>query len=125
MFTPAVEVNSNVDYFSVLKCDSDIWMVFKCISCGVNEHDSLQISGNQYQIQWQDFYSLFTELFDLDISEIFLYFPLHKDLQIYSDVDVTMFRRELTDKVPTSVRSDKRLSDVWKMTWFGCNHHNT
>jgi hypothetical protein len=82
-------VQSLIHYFDVPKAD-DIRLVYNGRSCGLNQatwapNFWLPSARSALRVLHYNYFSV-----DLDLGEMFLNFPLHRDLQPYSGVDVTL-----------------------------------
>ena len=57
---------------------------------------------------------------DVDIGEMFLNFPLHRILQLYSGMDLTPFQEWLIRDFPEEMKRlpGKRVAAFWNRTWF-------
>ena len=111
-FAHEAQVKSYIDIFGVAKGVDDIRMVLNGASCGIN--DALFASNF-----WLPMSNTMTRLLsfgyravDVDLGEMFLNFPLDLLLQHYSDVDLSMFRNELSYEVPSSLKHNKRISAI-------------
>ena len=119
-FWPSSNVKSFVDYFQVLKGESDIRMVLNGTSCGLN---SAGFAPNF----WLPYSTTMTRLLhyeyryiDMDIRECFLNYGIYKDLIPYLGVDLTYFRENIRNEFPDMpFLKDKKISAVWTRTWFG------
>ena len=116
---PASNVKSYIDIFGVPKGPDDIRMVLNGASCGINE----SLFSSNF---WLPMSNTMTRLLsfgyravDVDLGEMFLNFPLDHVLQGYSGIDLSMFRKELSHQIPTTLEKDNRLSAIWTRSWFG------
>jgi hypothetical protein len=105
-------VNSLIQFFDVPKA-KDIGLVYNGRSCGLNKMTwapNFWLPTLCTALRFLDFnyYSA-----DLDLGEMFLNFPLHRDLQSYSGVDVTPFKTELN----LDTRGSCWLH--WSQAWMG------
>ena len=117
--TPVHQIKNFIDYFPVPKGPTDIRLVFNGTSCGVNgalfaSNFWLPMSGTMTRLL-----SFGYRVVDMDIGEMFLNFPLHKTLQPYSGVDLSLFKAELKHLVPTKQRHGSKLGATWTRLWFG------
>ena len=114
------KLKSCIDYFAVDKAGSDIRVVFNGTSCGLNEAvwapnfwlptaDSMSRSiGYNYKFV------------DIDLGEMFLNFPLHPSLQLYSGVDLSPFGKQLQEELPDLKWPDnKKFYAKWTRDWMG------
>ena len=60
---------------------------------------------------------------DIDISEMFPNFPLHKVSQVYLGVDLSPFKERMCKKFSDleNLSTESQLRGHWKRLWFGGN----
>ena len=118
--TKWVKVKNFIDYFGVVKAETDIRVVFNGTSCGPNDavwapNFWLPTSKSMTRILGYNFKTV-----DLDLGEMFLNFPLHPSLQVFSGVDLTTFKKDLEVHLPEIEWEDpNRRGDVWMRDWMG------
>ena len=56
---------------------------------------------------------------DSDLGEMFLNFPLDKDIQLSSGIDLTPYKKDLEISHPELKGESNRLIAVWNRTWMG------
>ena len=56
---------------------------------------------------------------DSDLGEMFLKFPLDKDIQLSPGIDLTPYKEDLEVCHPELKGESNRLIVVWNMTWMG------
>jgi hypothetical protein len=105
-------IQSFIDYFDVPKADY-IRLVYNGTSCGLNAslwapNFWLPTAKTALRSLDFDFYSV-----DMDMGDMFLNFPLHRDLQSFSGIDLTPLKESL------GVNSSGPLHVHWTRCWMG------
>jgi len=114
------KINNLIDYFAVPKAD-DIRMVQNGSSCGLNKaiwasNFWLPNASSMTRVLGYNYKAV-----DLDLGEMFLNFPLDKKLVSYSGMDLSPYKKDLLDFLPTSPSSHKssHLYAVNGRNWMG------
>jgi hypothetical protein len=105
-------VKSLIQFFTVPKAD-DIRLVYNGRSCGLNQctwAPNFWLPTTKTAIRLLDFNY---NSVDLDLGEMFLNFPLHRNLQVYSGVDITPYKRDL------HIHTGGPYWLHWTRTWMG------
>jgi len=113
-------LKSCIDYFAVDKAGSDIRVVFNGTSCGLNE----AVWAPNFWLPTADTMSRSIgynyKFVDIDLGEMFLNFPLHPSLQLYSGVDLSPFGKQLQKELPDLKWPDKKkFYAKWTRDWMG------
>lgn len=105
-------VKSWTEFFDVPKGE-DIRLVYNGTSCGLNQalwSPSFWLPFPKSACSLLS-YNYFSG--DIDLGEMFLNFPLHKQLQEYSGIDLTVHQKEL--ELPSDATTNYR----WTRNWMG------
>ena len=113
------KINNLIDFFAVPKAE-DIRMVQNGSSCGLNK----AVWASNF---WLPNASSMTRVLgfnykavDLDLGEMFLNFPLHKELVSYSGMDLSPYKRDLTEFIKsTKFENSNNLYVVNGRNWMG------
>jgi hypothetical protein len=105
-------IRSFIDYFDVPKAD-DIRLVYNGTSCGLNAalwapNFWLPTAKTALRSLDFNFYSV-----DMDLGDMFLNFPLHRELQSYSGIDLTPLKR------PLGITTPGPFHVHWTRCWMG------
>jgi hypothetical protein len=105
-------IQSFIDYFDVPKAD-DILLVYNGSSCGLNKSlwaPNFWLPTARTALRSLDFnfYSV-----DMDLSDMFLNFPLHHTLQSYSGIDLTPLKQ------PLGISTPGPFHVHWTRCWMG------
>ena len=119
--TPKENVKNLIDYFGVAKGESDIRVVFNGTSCGLNDQvwaPNFWLPTAKSMIRSTSYNYKFV---DIDLGEMFLNFPLNKQLIPYSGVDLTPFKdRLIEDKILSEkYKLNNFLYATWQRDWMG------
>ena len=120
---PSSIIENFIDYFAVPKGEDDVRIVFNGSSCGLNAQlwaPSFWLPTSVSMLRASYFNSKYV---DLDLGEMFLNFPIHHSLKLYSGVDLSPIKFELTKSYPEIARelpqNCTRPSAIWTRTWMG------
>jgi len=114
------KINNLIDYFAVPKAE-DIRMVQNGSSCGLNKavwasNFWLPNASSMTRVLGYNYKAV-----DLDLGEMFLNFPLDKKLVSYSGMDLSPYKNDLLEFLPTAsnIRKSSNLYVVNGRNWMG------
>jgi hypothetical protein len=108
-------VISLTNYFDVPKSDADVCLVYDGTTCGLNNslwtpNVGLPTPASAIRVLDFNYYSA-----NLDLGDMYLNYPLHPSLRLYSGVDHTPFKEGL------GVNKPSVLWYCWNWIWMGEN----